>query len=155
MPKRLGLVLTVTFLLLGGSVSRHATFSKYKPVEAYEIRPGILMMPTFSADGRLCEVGLEKLHYTPDKVVLSSALSRAEIQQIVNELAPVNERGPRPTNLLARGGTEIEGRALVDDEEYKNVSIRIYSEASARSSPHHIYETDIVATINWHHPGCK
>jgi hypothetical protein len=155
MTKMMGLVFTITFLLLGASELQHVMFSKYKPVEAYEVRPGILMMPTFSADGQLCEVGLERRHYTPDKITLSSELSRDEIHQIVDELAPVKERGSRPANLIEQGSLGIQGNALDEDEEYENVSIRIYSEASHTSSQHEIVASDVVATITWKHPACE
>jgi hypothetical protein len=29
--------------------------AKYKAVEAYEVRPGILVFPTYSEDGEVCE----------------------------------------------------------------------------------------------------
>jgi hypothetical protein len=154
MSKIIGLVITITCLFLGSPEFQHAMFSKYKVVEAYEVRPGILMMPTFSRDGQLCEVGLERLHYTPDKITLSSDLHREEIYRIIEELAPISTRGARAKNLLERGGLEIQGNALVETQEYENVSIRIYSENSA-SGPRDIVAHDVVATIAWKHRECK
>ncbi len=155
MSKMIGLLFTATFLLLGASELQHVMFSKYKPVEAYEVRPGILMIPTFSANGQLCEIGLEKLHYTPDDIILSSELPRDEINQIIDELAPVKERGSKPTNLIEQGSLGIQGNALDEDEEYENVSIRIYSEASPASSQRQIVASDVAATITWKHQECK
>jgi hypothetical protein len=54
----------VCFCRVGAS-AQSSRFSKYKTVEAYEIGPGILMMPNFSSDGQVCEIGLEILHYSP------------------------------------------------------------------------------------------
>jgi hypothetical protein len=113
------------------------------------------MMPTFSTDGQLCEIGLERLHYTPGKITLSSDLSRQEIYQIIDELAPLNERGAKATNPLEQGVVDREGNALVSSEEYENVSIRIYSEASPGSSQHEISATDVVATVTWKHRKCQ
>lgn len=155
MFKIMGLALVATFLLLPESEQQHATFSKYKTIQAYEVRPGILMMPTFSTDGELCEVGLEKLHYTPEMVVLSPELSRDQIRQIFDELAPGNERGSRPANLLERGTIEQEGDALVENDVYENVSLHIYSEASRVSKHGATVVTDVAATIDWKRPGCK
>jgi hypothetical protein len=61
MSKLFGLVVVAMFLLPTVNPA-HEKFAKYKAVEAYEIRPGILMMPRYSADGQVCEIGLEKLH---------------------------------------------------------------------------------------------
>ncbi len=40
--------------------SQNAQFSKYKKVEAYEIRPSILMMPRYTATARFAKLGLRK-----------------------------------------------------------------------------------------------
>src|SRR5271154_3302293 len=57
-------------LLLAAANPEHDKFAKYKSVEAYEIRPGILMMPRYSSDGQVCQIGLEKLHYSPETIRL-------------------------------------------------------------------------------------
>src|SRR5690242_8168500 len=44
-------------LLLANSES--PKFAKYKPVVSYEIRPEILIMPTYSTDGEVCQIGVE------------------------------------------------------------------------------------------------
>jgi hypothetical protein len=155
MFKTIGLVFTSTFLLLGASGLPHAMFSKYKTVEAYEIRPGILMMPSYSTDGQVCEIGLERRHYTREKVNLSAGISRKEIYQIFDELAPVNERGSRSTNLLEQGAVDREGNALETSEEYENLSIRIYSQALATSSQRGVSANDVVGTITWKHRKCQ
>lgn len=155
MFKIMGLVLTITLPFLGALEPQHRMFSKYKEVEAYEVRPGILVMPRYSKNGQVCEVGLEKLHYMREKVVLSSELSREEIHRIFDELAPVNERGSRPTNLVERGDTEVEGNAQVENEVYENVSLHIYSEGSLASSERGTVVSDVAATIDWNRPGCR
>ena len=58
MLKLFSLVVAV-MLLLPTTNSGREKFAKYKPVEAYEIQPGILMMPRYSADGQVCEIGIE------------------------------------------------------------------------------------------------
>ena len=155
MRRMIGVVVTASSLLLGVTESRHAMFSKYRTVEAYEVRPGILMMPTYSEDGRVCEIGLERRHYSPDKVVLDSGLSRSEIDQIIDELVPIRERGPKSENLLERGGIILEGNSLVKSEGYENVTIRMYREASSPSSSHGIAASDVAVTITWNHRKCR
>jgi hypothetical protein len=155
MFKIIGLVFTSTFLLFGASELQHAMFSKYKTVEAYEIRPGILMMPSYSVDGHVCEIGLERRHYTREKITLSAGLSRKEIYQIFDELAPASERGARSTNLLEQGAVDREGNALETSDEYENVSIRIYSEVLSNSSQSGVSANDVVGTITWKRRKCQ
>ena len=131
-------------------------FAKYKAVEAYEIRPGILMMPSYSADGQVCEIGLEKLHYSPEMIRLDSSLSREEIDQIFDELVPSAERGPKPTGLLEQGTTSISGRGMVSHEEYQNVSIQIYSSLTVDAKGR-ITEVgdELAATLKWKNRTCR
>jgi hypothetical protein len=130
-------------------------FAKYKAVEAYEIRPGILMMPRYSADGQVCEIGLEKLHYSPEMIRLDSSLSREEIGQIFDELAPSAERGPKPTDLLEQG-TSIQGSSMVSHEEYQNVSIQIYSALTVNAKGRITEVGDqLAATLKWKNRTCQ
>jgi hypothetical protein len=66
-------------------------FSKYHSIEAYEIRPGILMIPRYSQDGQVCEMGLQRMHYSPEIVRFDSSLSRSEIDGLFDELVPADE----------------------------------------------------------------
>lgn len=130
-----------------------AKFLKYKSVEAYEIRPGILAMPRYSADGQVCEVGIEKRHYSPEIIHLDSDLSREEIDQIADELAPANERGPR-----IMGGSDIMeevGNGLTTISSYENVSIVIDSVVSPDSKKRQIVADDIAVTIKWTNRKCQ
>ena len=131
----------------------HEDFAKYKRVEAYEVRPGILMMPRYSADGQVCEIGLEKLHYSPETIRLDSALSRKEMDQIFDEIVPAEERGIRSKDfagtLITRGG-----QSLTTNIDFQNVSIQIYGEASsARKGGATVDE--VVATLKWKSRTCR
>jgi hypothetical protein len=141
-------------LLLPTSNPGRERFAKYKAVEAYEIRPGILMMPRYSADGQVCEIGLEKLHYSPEKIRLDSSLSRKEINQIFEELVSSDERGPKPTSLLEPGLTTFSGRGMVSDEEYQNVSIRIYGDVSPGGEAAATVD-EVTATLKWKNRNCQ
>jgi hypothetical protein len=103
--------------------SAREDFAKYRAVEAYEIRPGILMMPRYSADGHVCEIGLEDLHYTPALVKLDSQLSPTMIDQIFSELVPEDERGPRTAfDGLISGA----GFGQTETKDFEHVSLQIY-----------------------------
>jgi hypothetical protein len=98
-------------------------FSKYKSIEAYEVRPGILMMPRYTEDGQVCEIGLEKRHYMPERINLDSLLLLKDVYEIADELVPSNERGPRKLNTQGPYYTE---NSIYHDEiymDYENVSI--------------------------------
>ena len=153
MLKMIGIVFGSALLLTLSDHPVRSDFAKFKAVEAYEVRPGILMIPTYSADGQLCEIGLEKLHYSPEVIHLDSTLSRKDIDQIFGELVPSEERGPRPASLLQRGMTTFSGHGMVTDEEYQNVSIRIFgsiSEVGETKTP-----DEVAATLNWKGRKCK
>lgn len=149
MLKTVGLACAVTLLHL---VARpHSDkFWKYKTVEAYEIRPGILMMPRYSDDGQVCEIGLEKLHYSSELIRMDSSLSREEIDQIADELAPTGKRGPKTTALGGRDLIVMAGHSLVTSIEYENVSIQIYGDDSRKCN-----QGTIAATIERKNRKCR
>jgi hypothetical protein len=148
MSKLIGLALAVTFLLASTNPI-HEQFAKYKAVEAYEIRPGILMMPRYSDDGQVCEIGLEKLHYSAEMIRLDSSMSRKEIDQIFEELAPPNERG-RESNDSMGGLITRSGHSFRTYTDFENVSIQTVGEDLPKS-----VEDNIVATLHWKHRKCQ
>ncbi len=154
MSKLIGLVVAVMLFLPTATPDRQR-FANYQAVEAYEIRPGILMMPRYSVEGQVCEIGLEKLHYSPEKIRLDSDLSRQEISQIFEELVPSTERGPKPTSLLEQGMTTVSGRGMVSDEEYRNISIRIFGEYSPADGKDGATLDEVAATLTWKNRKCK
>jgi hypothetical protein len=130
-------------------------FKQYKAIEAYEIRPGILMMPRYSPDGQVCEIGLEKNHYSPTKISLDSELTRKEIDEIADEFAPPDQRGPK-SNILA-GSNELismSGQGMVTTSDYQNVSIEIYASILKASGKQMTVE-ELVAVIRWKHRKCE
>lgn len=75
MPKFVGLILAILTMLITLNATTQQRFANYRRIEAYEVRPGILMLPRYTSDGKVCEIGLERLHYSPDLVRLDSGLS--------------------------------------------------------------------------------
>jgi hypothetical protein len=154
MSKLIASVLAAMLFLSTSNLGREK-FAKYKAVEAYEIRPGILMMPRYSADGQVCEIGLEKRHYSPEKIRLDSGLSRNDIDQIFEELVPSAERGPKPTGILEEGMTNISGRGMDSDDEYQNVSIHIFGNVSPDDGKDGATVEEVAATLTWKNRSCK
>jgi hypothetical protein len=144
-------IICVGLLLCIPANSQSDRFSHYKPVETYEVRPGILMMPRYSKDGQVCEIGLQKQLYLPDDIFYDPALNRAEINKIVDELAPLTTRGKKIDGkdmIIQSGG----GMSM--NTEYENVSIVIYSDSSSQHQGKTVAR-DVVATITWKHRTCQ
>lgn len=153
MSKLIGLACAVV-LLIPGAKPQTDQFSKYKAVEAYEIRPGILMMPRYSADGQVCEIGLERRRYSPEVIRLDSTLSRKEIDEIVDELAPARERGAKETGF-GHDLISLSGPGMSTVSTYENISIEVYSRVSPASKKHEIVSDDIAAAIKWKNRECQ
>jgi hypothetical protein len=153
MSKLVSLAFTAMLLLLSVNPVREQ-FAKYKAIEAYEIRPGILMIPRYSADGQVCEIGLEELHYSPESIRLDSSLSRKEIDQIFDELVPADERGSRAKDFA---GTLITqgGHSLTTNIDFENVSIQIYGDASPAAGKGGTTADEVAATLKWKNRKCQ
>jgi hypothetical protein len=115
----------IAVLLFPAARAQRDHFSKYKTVEAHEIRPGILMMPRYTDDGRVCEIGLEPLRYTPEKVNIDPSLSRQTIDQIVDELAPAAERGPKTKLFGGADAILYGGLTSSTNVDYENISVEM------------------------------
>lgn len=139
----------VLILFVVACASQAGELKKYKTVEAYEVRPGILMMPKYAQDGRVCEIGLQRRHYSPEEIILDSAISRKELEQVLEELVPVSERGSRIQDFGANLAT-ISGTGVATNTAYENVSIKYYARSVSDPLP-----TDIVVTVRWKNRKCN
>lgn len=124
-------------------------FSKYKTVETYEIRPGILMMPEYAKDGQVCQMILEKHHFSNDKADLNSGIPRETLIELINELVPIDERGRQTMNFGKEYISSYSGQSMNTFAEYENVSIDIFGTQSHRNGA-----GDIVAVIQWKKRTC-
>ncbi len=146
MAKLIGLVCALALLLFPAK-PQNERFSKYKRVEAYEVRPGVLMMPAYSANGRVCMVVLQKEHYVNGVADLDSTLPREVVTQIFDELVPPSERGPLTTNKEFDRLSVYTGNSVTSLHDYENVSFGISRLASSPG--------DIVAVIQWRGRACQ
>jgi hypothetical protein len=123
--------------------------SKYPVVNAYDVRPGILLTAKYAEDGQVCEMTLEKRHKTPDKTDFGSTIPHGVIRQLIDELAPASERG-KPAKRYLRGDSEstISGTIETTESEYENISIQILGNLSPTELG------DVVATIRWKKRTC-
>jgi hypothetical protein len=145
MSKTIGFACTVMCLFLSVR-PQNDKFLKYRAVESYEIRPGILMMPRYSEDGQVCEVAVERRHFSN----LDSTIPREMLTQIADELVPAGERGPVNPNLGREYLSAYSGNGVTTFADYKNVSIHIFGVASPIG-----FAGDIVAVIRWNNRRCR
>ena len=151
MSKFVGFTLTVLFMLNAATAQQR--FAKYQKIEAYEVRPGILMMPRYTANGEVCEIGLERLLYSPKMIRLNSSLARDEIYQLLDELVLANERG-KPSKDTDNEIIES-GQSHTTNIEYENVSLRIYGATLPSQKKNEIRVDEVVATVTWKHRVCR
>lgn len=149
MPKLLCLVCAAA-LIPFGIAPQSGMFPKYKPIEAYEIRPGVLAMPRYAQDGQLCEVGVEKRRYSPELIRIDDDFSQKEIDQIVDELVPVSERGQRLKGLLG-GMMTMMGNSYSNAAVYENVTVLSYGGISGEGKRKNDLKNtgDVAFTIQW------
>jgi len=136
--------------------SEREKLSRLKRVEAYEVLPGIVAMPRYTADGQICEIALEKLHHSAGTIRFNPTLTSAEVDKIADQLVPSEARGPKPSDPSEQGGGGISGRTMESSEEYQNISIRTYQEVVGTFGKGKMSAGDISAvTIKWKHRACQ
>jgi hypothetical protein len=146
MTRIAGLACAIAFLLLPVN-SQNERFSKYQRVEAYEVRPGILMMPRYATDGQICEAAIQKDLYFKGTIQYDSTLPPEIVIQIFDELAPPAERGPLTINDELARLSLYAGNSVTSFLDYKYVSLDV---SRPTSSP-----GDIAAVIQWKGRSCQ
>jgi hypothetical protein len=149
MLKPIVLACSLAVLAQPSNLQEHR-FEKYKHSEAYEVRPGILAMPSFTSSGEVCEIVVQKEHYVNGIADLDSTIPHKALLGILDELVPADERGP----VIERLGEEYislsSGNSTSTSAEYQNVSVVI----SSLNSPVG-FSGDIVAMIKWKNRTCR
>jgi hypothetical protein len=154
MSKLVVFVCSALLLTLNGNPDRDK-FSKYKTVEAYEIRPGILMMPSYAEDGQVCEIGLERRRYSPELIRLDADIPDKDLDGIIDELAPTAERGPRSKGVLGYDLSETDGGGMTTIRDYENVSVQISSHVLDNVRRNMKVEPNVAVTITWKNRKCE
>jgi hypothetical protein len=121
--------------------------AKYPVVTSYEVRPGILMTPRYTADGQVCQMSIERQRGTRSGVSLDSFMSDELVKEIVDELAPRSERG----KTIPAGGSDdsaavvVTGRMMQRMYGYENISFNVLDGPNRER----------VVVISWVHRNCK
>lgn len=145
------LIICMTSLLVVAVDSQKHQLEGFHSVETYQIRPGILAIPTYSDDGRICSLVIEKQHVSSKGVDLDAEMSSEEIYQIFDELAPKSERGQSTLNLPDGGDvTTVDGGTLDTTAAYEKVSLQMYGKYKKVGARGYV-----AAMIQWKRPTCK
>jgi hypothetical protein len=123
--------------------------AKYPVVSAYQVRPGILMTAKYADDGQVCEMTIEKRHYSaPREVDLSSNIPRRLIDQLTDDLVPESERGPATSRYLS-DDSYVAGGVSYIKRDFEKVSIEIHGSTSESCNG-----GDEVVVIRWKKRAC-
>jgi hypothetical protein len=150
MMARLAIICMTPLLILATDLQR-GKLGRLHSVETYEIRPGILVIPTYSGAGEVCSIVLEKRHVSSGSIDLDAEMSREDIYGIFDELAPGSERGQSKLNLKDGGDlTLVDGGTFTTIAEYENVSIQMHGKSKELAPEHYV-----AAVIKWKKQTCK
>jgi hypothetical protein len=94
---------------------------KYQSVSGYEVRPGILMVAEFDAQGQVCQVTLTKNSQAFDGHAASTEFTNELADNVADELSPVAERGAKSEWL--NPDSWIAGGVYFDKQDYENISV--------------------------------
>lgn len=67
--------------------------TKYPTVSSYEVRPGILATPRYTAEGQVCEMWIQKQNATRSGIRLDGYMSDELVKRVLDELVPLSIRG--------------------------------------------------------------
>jgi len=113
------------------------------------------MMPTYAANGQVCEIGLEKRRYSPEVIRLDADMSDKDLNEIVDEFAPADERGPRDDGLHGADMTLGDGGGMTTLRDYENVSVQIFGHVLNNARRDTKVEANIAAVIKWKNRNCE
>jgi hypothetical protein len=121
MAKVCVLLLTLVVAVLGQTSSDLS--AKYPQVPAYKVRPDVLMTARFAADGQVCEMTVEKRETTDTGIRFGDSFSEKEVQGLIDDLVPQNERGRNLTRAL---NEEVDCDFITTNLTYENAFFRVY-----------------------------
>jgi hypothetical protein len=124
--------------------------AKYPVVQAFEVRPGILMTARYDADGQVCEMVLERRHTTKTGIDLGVSLTQEEVIKLVEELVPEVDRGKKLKGFYKSDSSITVNGSIVETEyPYENISIVFHGSVSDSCAG------DMVAIVKWRKRACN
>jgi hypothetical protein len=120
--------------------------SKYgPPLNAFVVRPGLLMTAKYAADGKLCEMYIVEARTPGSNIGLRTPLTVETVPGLIDELVPKGERGDK-----LRWPVQTQGMTLQAFYKYENVSIELVQNLLPAKG-----WSDSILTIKWNNRVCK
>jgi len=139
------LILLLGFAAPSRSQSDADLSSEYSVVKSFEVRPGILMTPKYTADGQVWEMSFERQHAPKSGAQLDSIISDKSANDIVDQLVPPSVRG-KGSNSSAISTTGFGGTIIYD---YENVSVTFFIAADQPRAG------TLAVVITWKNRTCR
>lgn len=122
---RFGLCVAVMMAVSAWGQTSGDLSAKYSALNAYEVRPGILMTAKYAENGQACEMVLETRHYhAPGQSDVGSYIPLNMENQLIDELAPPTERGPATSKWLRN--SFMAGGVSYMERDFENVLVIIH-----------------------------
>lgn len=152
MLKRLCLLLVILLLALTArSVVAQTSAgleSKYgSPLNAYVIRPGLLMTAKHAVRGQVCEMSIIEAHTPGSNISRRTPLTFEIVPALIDELVPEGERGNK---LRSYGLAQAQGMTSQLFYNFENVSIELVQSLLPSKG-----WSDSVLMIKWNDRVCK
>jgi hypothetical protein len=120
--------------------------SKYgPPLDAFVVRPGLLMTSKYAADGKVCEIYIVEARTPGSNIGLRTPLTMETVPALIDELVPEGERGDK-----LRWPVQTQGMTLQAFYQYENLSIELVQNLLPAEG-----WSDSTLTIKWNNRVCK
>jgi hypothetical protein len=124
------------------------SFEKLPRVQSFEVEPGLIMIPRYSASHDVCEMSIEKRHYVNGTVDFDALMSKEQILLAFERLVSKKERGraggkvPGDTEI-----TEIDSGMRTQRIPYEHVTLAMYGHSTSSKY--------LSAVISWNKRECE
>jgi hypothetical protein len=98
------------------------------PVKEYKVRPGIVMTATYSDDGQVCKMYVERRHFSETGFDQRLYLPQEMIIELIDELVPTELRGGKTKGDRF---SRITGQVSEQIYDYENVSITVLASTAS------------------------
>lgn len=137
------LVLTAGTVVAQSSAELQAKYGA--PVDAFVIRPGLLMTAKYAADGKVCEMYVIEARTPGSHIARRTPLTPDTVPALIDELLPENERGSK-----LRWPAQSQGMTLQVSYRYENVTSDLVQTLMPSAG-----WSDSVLTIKWKNRVCQ
>ena len=128
---------------LGAAQMQSQLDEKYPKVNAYLVRPKILLTARYSTGGLVCEMVLQPVRWTGDTILLFP-MSEEETIHVVEEIVPESERGKKLDAVFSR----ITGHGVETTYRYEKITVNFAGTTDKGGA-------DLVAVVTWRDRSCK